>query len=171
MSAYSGMWVHVWTNFMTSGNSFTVPAVTVQICIHSIRRYLESGETVRPMSRGQGHQPHTRRFTSHIHGFRRGGSGRLAQQSTSHPEAKFPFATRRPPVPREHHQKDPLRDTPSRLGSRKPPTMVLQDLGRRINTAVTNLTREPNLDEKVRRIPTPQNHSSQSPHDILRNKS
>jgi signal recognition particle subunit SRP54 len=27
--------------------------------------------------------------------------------------------------------------------------MVLQDLGRRINTAVSNLTREPNLDEKV----------------------
>ncbi|TDZ19586.1 Signal recognition particle 54 kDa protein-like protein [Colletotrichum orbiculare MAFF 240422] len=27
--------------------------------------------------------------------------------------------------------------------------MVLQDLGRRINTAVTNLTREPNLDEKA----------------------
>ena len=28
--------------------------------------------------------------------------------------------------------------------------MVLQDLGRRINAAVTNLTREQNLDEKVR---------------------
>lgn len=28
--------------------------------------------------------------------------------------------------------------------------MVLQDLGRRINAAVTNVTREPNLDEKVR---------------------
>ncbi len=27
--------------------------------------------------------------------------------------------------------------------------MVLQDLGRRINSAVTNLTREQNLDEKV----------------------
>lgn len=27
--------------------------------------------------------------------------------------------------------------------------MVLQDLGRRINAAVTNLTREQNLDEKV----------------------
>jgi hypothetical protein len=30
-------------------------------------------------------------------------------------------------------------------------TMVLQDLGRRINAAVSNLTREQNLDEKVRR--------------------
>lgn len=29
--------------------------------------------------------------------------------------------------------------------------MVLQDLGRRINAAVSNLTREQNLDEKVRR--------------------
>lgn len=29
--------------------------------------------------------------------------------------------------------------------------MVLQDLGRRINAAVTNLTREQNLDEKVSR--------------------
>lgn len=150
---------------MISGNSFTVSGLTVQIVRHSIRRYLGSGETVHPMSRGRGHQPHTGRFTSHIHGFWRGGTGRLAQQSTSHPEAKFPFATRRPPVTREHHQKNPLRDTPSRLGSRKPPTMVLQDLGRRINTAVTNLTREPNLDEKVRRIPTPQNPPSQSPHD------
>ena len=28
--------------------------------------------------------------------------------------------------------------------------MVLQDLGRRINAAVTNLTRDQNLDEKVR---------------------
>jgi signal recognition particle subunit SRP54 len=28
--------------------------------------------------------------------------------------------------------------------------MVLQDLGRRINAAVTDLTRSPNLDEKVR---------------------
>jgi signal recognition particle subunit SRP54 len=27
--------------------------------------------------------------------------------------------------------------------------MVLQDLGRRINAAVTDLTRAPNLDEKV----------------------
>lgn len=27
--------------------------------------------------------------------------------------------------------------------------MVLQDLGRRINAAVTDLTRSPNLDEKV----------------------
>lgn len=27
--------------------------------------------------------------------------------------------------------------------------MVLQDLGRRINTAVSDLTRAPNLDEKV----------------------
>ena len=30
--------------------------------------------------------------------------------------------------------------------------MVLQDLGRRINAAVTNLTREQNLDEKVREL-------------------
>jgi hypothetical protein len=29
-------------------------------------------------------------------------------------------------------------------------TMVLQDLGRRINAAVQDLTRSPNLDEKVR---------------------
>lgn len=28
--------------------------------------------------------------------------------------------------------------------------MVLQDLGRRINAAVNNLTREPNVDEQVR---------------------
>lgn len=28
--------------------------------------------------------------------------------------------------------------------------MVLQDLGRRINSAVSDLTRSPNLDEKVR---------------------
>lgn len=28
--------------------------------------------------------------------------------------------------------------------------MVLQDLGRRINAAVNDLTRSPNLDEKVR---------------------
>lgn len=37
--------------------------------------------------------------------------------------------------------------------------MVLQDLGRRINTAVSDLTRAPNLDEKVTtalsRIPAP----------------
>jgi hypothetical protein len=31
--------------------------------------------------------------------------------------------------------------------------MVLQDLGRRINAAVSNLTREQNLDEKVRSRP------------------
>lgn len=31
--------------------------------------------------------------------------------------------------------------------------MVLQDLGRRINAAVTNLTREQNLDEKVLPLP------------------
>lgn len=30
--------------------------------------------------------------------------------------------------------------------------MVLQDLGRRINAAVTDLTRSPNLDEKVRML-------------------
>ena len=39
--------------------------------------------------------------------------------------------------------------------------MVLQDLGRRINAAVTNITREQNLDEKVRPTalnpPTPAN--------------
>jgi signal recognition particle subunit SRP54 len=35
--------------------------------------------------------------------------------------------------------------------------MVLQDLGRRINAAVTNLTREQNLDEKVR-PPAPIRH-------------
>lgn len=39
--------------------------------------------------------------------------------------------------------------------SNHPPTkhadaMVLQDLGRRINAAVSDLTRAPNLDEKVR---------------------
>lgn len=33
--------------------------------------------------------------------------------------------------------------------------MVLQDLGRRINAAVTNLTREQNLDEKVIHQPAP----------------
>ena len=32
--------------------------------------------------------------------------------------------------------------------------MVLQDLGRRINTAVSNLTREQNLDEKVQFRPS-----------------
>lgn len=31
--------------------------------------------------------------------------------------------------------------------------MVLQDLGRRINAAVTNLTRDQNLDEKVSFLP------------------
>ena len=35
--------------------------------------------------------------------------------------------------------------------------MVLQDLGRRINAAVNDLTRSPNLDEKVR-IHHPQHH-------------
>lgn len=31
--------------------------------------------------------------------------------------------------------------------------MVLQDLGRRINAAVSDLTRSPNLDEKVQKDP------------------
>lgn len=36
--------------------------------------------------------------------------------------------------------------------------MVLQDLGRRINAAVNDLTRSPNLDEKVRTPPTLYNY-------------
>ncbi len=39
--------------------------------------------------------------------------------------------------------------------------MVLQDLGRRINAAVTNLTRDQNLDEKV-----PPPSPLETPHEL-----
>ncbi len=39
--------------------------------------------------------------------------------------------------------------TPSQFSSRDSNNMVLQDLGRRINAAVSDLTRSSNLDEKV----------------------
>ena len=46
--------------------------------------------------------------------------------------------------------------TTSQLGLFRPHDMVLQDLGRRINAAVSDLTRSSNLDEKVGTI-TPSN--------------
>lgn len=41
--------------------------------------------------------------------------------------------------------------------------MVLQDLGRRINTAVSDLTRAPNLDEKVTIYPHLNQFSNAAP--------
>jgi hypothetical protein len=62
---------------------------------------------------------------------------------------------RAPPYgfPTEHHESITTNLHPYQLPNTLTHTtskMVLQDLGRRINAAVTDLTRSPNLDEKVR---------------------
>lgn len=60
------------------------------------------------------------------------------------------------------------------LQSLQPPIMVLQDLGRRINSAVNDLTRSNNLDEKVRNglslWPATTSHANQTRHSMTCSK-
>lgn len=96
-------------------------------------------------------------LTIQTHGIRFGGTGFGRPSATiviPHPTSKPNSHLQRRQPSREHHEPTPPASPhhPKSAPKPHPPTMVLQDLGRRINSAVTNLTREANLDEKVRAL-------------------